>query len=63
MLGGRLPDGGLDEFLRRFREDMVLNVFEPVTRQAVEELPGALTEVRERFEIVEGPKRKAGMLS
>src|SRR5919106_1108017 len=31
MLGSRLPAGGLEEFFRRFREDMVLNVFEPVT--------------------------------
>jgi pimeloyl-ACP methyl ester carboxylesterase len=46
MLGSRLPEGGLNEFFRRFREDLVLNVFEPVTRQAVAELPAALAELR-----------------
>jgi dienelactone hydrolase len=55
MLGRRLPDGGLDEFFRRFREDMVLNVFEPVTDQAVDELPAALAALRRRLPIGDGP--------
>lgn len=55
MLGSRLPDGGLDEYFRLFREDMVLNVFDPVTREAVEELPAALAELRDRLPIGHGP--------
>lgn len=55
MLGSRLPAGELDEFLRRLREDMVLGVFEPVTREAVEELPAALAELRERLPIADAP--------
>ena len=55
MLGGRLPDGGLDEFFRLFRADMVLNVLDPVTRQAVEELPAALAELRRRLPLGDGP--------
>ena len=54
MLGDRLPDGGLDEFFRRFRDDMVLNVFEPVTDAAVEELPGALAVLRDRLPVRNG---------
>jgi pimeloyl-ACP methyl ester carboxylesterase len=55
MLGRRLPEDGLDEYFRRFREDLVLNVFEPVTRQAVAEFPAALAELRERLPIGNGP--------
>jgi pimeloyl-ACP methyl ester carboxylesterase len=55
MLGRRLPDGGLEEFFRRFRADLVLDVFEPVTRAAVEELPGALAELRDRLTLGDGP--------
>jgi pimeloyl-ACP methyl ester carboxylesterase len=55
MLGRRLPAGGLKEFFRLFRDDMVLNVFDPVTRKAVEEFPLALGELRERLPIGDGP--------
>lgn len=55
MLGRRLPDGGLQEFFRLLREDPVLTVFEPVTRQAVEEFPAALAELRDRLPIDDGP--------
>lgn len=55
MLGSRLPAGGLDEFFRRFREDMVLGVFDPVVREAVEELPAALAELRDLLPIADGP--------
>jgi pimeloyl-ACP methyl ester carboxylesterase len=60
MLGRRLPDGGLDEFFRRLREDPVLNVFDPVTRKAVEEFPAALTELRDRLAIADGPLTLVG---
>lgn len=55
MLGSRLPEGGLDEFFRLFREDIVLNVFQPVVRAAVEELPAALAELRDRLPLDDGP--------
>ncbi len=55
MLGGRLPEGGLEEFFRLFREDMVLNVFDPVTREAVEEFPAALAELRDRLPLGDEP--------
>lgn len=55
MLGRRLPEGGLAEFLRLLREDMVLNVFGPVTRRAAEELPAALAELRDRLPVDDGP--------
>ncbi|MGH3005897.1 MAG: alpha/beta hydrolase family protein [Gaiellaceae bacterium] len=55
MLGSRLPEGGLDEFFRRFREDMVLSVFEPVIATAVAELRPALAELRDRLPVGDGP--------
>ena len=55
MLGSRLPEGGVDEFFRLFREDMVLNVFEPAIRKATDELPAALAELRDRLPIGDGP--------
>lgn len=55
MLGSRPPEGGLDEFFRLFREDVVLNVFEPVIRAATDEFPAALAELRERLPIGDGP--------
>jgi pimeloyl-ACP methyl ester carboxylesterase len=55
MLGRRLPEGGLEEFFRLFREDMVLNQFDPITREAVAEFPAALAELRERLPVCEGP--------
>ena len=55
MLGSRLPEGGLDEFFRLFREDMVLRVFDPVIRAAVAELPPALAELRDRLPLGDGP--------
>jgi pimeloyl-ACP methyl ester carboxylesterase len=55
MLGSRLPDGGLDVFFRRFGEDMVLSVFDPITREAVEEFPAALSTLRDRLAVGNGP--------
>lgn len=55
MLGSRLPEGELEEFFRLFREDMVLNEFGPITRQAVEEFPAALAELRDRLPVGDGP--------
>lgn len=55
MLGERLPKGGVDEFFRLFREDMVLRVFDPVIRAAVAEPPRALAALRHRLPLGNGP--------
>lgn len=55
MLGRRLPGDGLEEFFRLFRQDMVLNAFDPITRRAVEEFPAALAELRDRLPVGDGP--------
>lgn len=55
MLGSRLPEGGLEEFFRLFREDMVLGVFEPAIRAAVTEFPAALAELRSRLPVSDEP--------
>ncbi|MEV6873466.1 prolyl oligopeptidase family serine peptidase [Amycolatopsis sp. NPDC051128] len=55
MTGTRVPAGGYDEFFRLASEDAILNVNEPVTEQAAAEFPAALTELRDRLAIPEGP--------
>ncbi|WP_410644546.1 alpha/beta hydrolase family protein [Amycolatopsis sp. lyj-346] len=55
LSGARLPEGGHDEVFRRASEDAVLNVFEPVTRQAADEFPAALAELRDRLPGATGP--------
>lgn len=46
MSGQRMPWGGPDEFMRLVAQDSVLNVFEPITTQAVAEFPETLAELR-----------------
>jgi pimeloyl-ACP methyl ester carboxylesterase len=48
MSGSRLPAGGLKEFFRLGYEDAVLNLFDPMTTQALEEFPAALAALREQ---------------
>jgi pimeloyl-ACP methyl ester carboxylesterase len=55
MSGSRLPEGSLDEFFRLSYDDAVLNVFDPVCRQAVDELPGALAELRATLPVTDAP--------
>ncbi|GAB3151723.1 prolyl oligopeptidase family serine peptidase [Amycolatopsis stemonae] len=55
LTGARLPEGGPAELFRLASEDAVLNVFEPVTEQAVAEFPAALAELRERLPGADGP--------
>jgi alpha-beta hydrolase superfamily lysophospholipase len=55
LTGARLPEGGPAELFRRASEDAVLNVFEPVTEQAVAEFPAALAELRSRLPGADGP--------
>ncbi|MEV4057097.1 alpha/beta hydrolase [Amycolatopsis sp. NPDC049688] len=55
LTGARLPEGGPAELFRRASEDAVLNVFEPVTEQAVAEFPAALADLRDRLPGADGP--------
>jgi pimeloyl-ACP methyl ester carboxylesterase len=55
MTGGRLPEGGYDEFFRLAAEDYVLNVAGPMTEQAATEFPVVVEELRSRMSIVDGP--------
>ncbi|MEV6643197.1 alpha/beta hydrolase [Amycolatopsis sp. NPDC051371] len=54
LTGARLPEGGPAELFRRASEDAVLNVFQPVTEQAVAEFPAVLAELRDRLPGVDG---------
>lgn len=55
LTGARLPAGGPAELFRLASEDAVLNVFGPVTEQAVAEFPAALAELRDRLPGAGGP--------
>lgn len=55
LTGARLPEGGPAELFRLASEDAVLNVFAPVTEQAVAEFPAALAELRDRLPGAPGP--------
>lgn len=55
LSGSRLPEGGLEAFFRLGYQDAVLKVFEPICRQAVEELPAALAALRAELPLGEGP--------
>ncbi|MEV4412560.1 alpha/beta hydrolase [Catellatospora sp. NPDC049609] len=46
MTGARSLPGGPDELMKLVMEDAVLNLFEPLTRQAAEEFPAALADLR-----------------
>jgi pimeloyl-ACP methyl ester carboxylesterase len=48
MSGSRLPAGGLEEFFRLGYEDAVLELFDPMTTQALGEFPAALAALREQ---------------
>jgi hypothetical protein len=53
--GARLPEGGVDELMRRGYEDAVQNLFGPVSAQAAAEFAPAYAELRERFGFRDGP--------
>jgi dienelactone hydrolase len=55
LSGSRLPAGGLDAFFQLSYDDAVLNVFGPVCRQAVEELPAALAALRDDLPVSDAP--------
>jgi alpha-beta hydrolase superfamily lysophospholipase len=60
MCGTRLPGGELEAFFQLGYEDAVLNLFDPMTAQAVEEFPAALAGLRSRFPIGDGPVALVG---
>jgi pimeloyl-ACP methyl ester carboxylesterase len=51
----RLPAGGLEAFFALGFEDAVLKLYWPTLRQAVDEFPQALAELRTRYGLAEGP--------
>jgi dienelactone hydrolase len=55
MCGRRMPDGGMAAAFEIVRTDPMLAYVEPFVRQAVEEFPAALAEVRERLPVDDGP--------
>jgi pimeloyl-ACP methyl ester carboxylesterase len=55
LSGSRLPDGGLDGFFALGYEDAVLKLYGPTVRQAVDEFPAALAELRRRHGLPDGP--------
>src|SRR5262245_5165768 len=54
LSGKRLPGGGLEAFYSLGYEDAVLKLYAPTVRQAVEEFPSALTELRRRLGVAQG---------
>jgi len=55
LSGTRLPAGGLEGFFALGYEDAVLKLYAPTVRQAVDEFPAALAELRRRPGRVNGP--------
>jgi pimeloyl-ACP methyl ester carboxylesterase len=55
LSGTRLPAGGLEAFFALGFEDAVLKLYWPTLRQAVDEFPQALAELRTRYGLAEGP--------
>jgi hypothetical protein len=60
MCGTRLPGGELEAFFQLGYEDAVLNLFDPMTAQAVEEFPAALAGLQARLPIGDGPLALVG---
>lgn len=55
MCGSRTPPGGAEELMRLGYEDAVLNLHRPIISQAAEELGPALADLRNQFDLGEGP--------
>ncbi|MBA2323102.1 MAG: alpha/beta hydrolase [Pseudonocardiales bacterium] len=55
LSGSRLPAGGMDELMRLGYEDAVLNLYGPISEQAVAEAAPAYAELRARFGLGDGP--------
>lgn len=55
LCGPRLPDGGLAALFELTRRDPMMGFVDAFVRQAFEEFPAALAEVRERLPVADGP--------
>jgi pimeloyl-ACP methyl ester carboxylesterase len=55
LSGSRLPEGGLEAFFQLGYQDAVLELFDPITRQAVEEFPAAFRELRAELRLADTP--------
>ena len=55
LSGIRLPPGGLEGFFALGYDDAVLKLYAPTVRQAVDEFPEALAELRHRLGLFDGP--------
>ncbi|GAA1915981.1 alpha/beta hydrolase family protein [Streptantibioticus ferralitis] len=55
LCGARMRDGSMDAVVELTREDAVLAYEDPFVRQAAEEFPAALGELRERLSLPDGP--------
>lgn len=51
LFGKRLPEGGMEEIMRRQLEDYVLQLLLPVMQQAMQELPNVVRALRARLDI------------
>ncbi len=60
MCGARLPAGGAEELMRLGYQDAVLNLQGPIAAQGAGEFPAALTELRERLDLQDGPLALVG---
>ncbi|MFD9961220.1 prolyl oligopeptidase family serine peptidase [Amycolatopsis sp. NPDC058986] len=60
LSGARMPEGGLAAAAAVIREDAMLSFVDAFVRQATDEFPAALTELRERFPLDDGPIGLAG---
>ncbi|MGH3670995.1 MAG: alpha/beta hydrolase [Pseudonocardiaceae bacterium] len=60
LTGRRLPAGGFEELMRLGQADAVLNLYDPILSQAVDEAPAAVAAVRTEFGIADGPIGVAG---
>lgn len=60
LTGRRLPNGSLDAFFELGYQDAVLNLFAPMTSQAIAELPAALAELRSQLPLGGGPVALVG---
>lgn len=55
LCGARMLDGGMDAIIELASTDTVLAYLDPVVRQATEEFPAALAELREQLPVDNGP--------
>jgi pimeloyl-ACP methyl ester carboxylesterase len=55
LSGSRLPEGGLEAFFQLGYQDAVLELFDPITRQAVGEFPAAFGELQAELELTDAP--------